>query len=167
MKRLMRIRLVRFGFLPLIALVVLLAIAGFAAAETPTPGSTPTAKQPHPSLPELQGIPPDQLFDHFRGSQFTVTDAQGNAVVYEVTPGTVAGVTSTTLSLTPNGQTTALSFNITANTVVRAAPARGSLQALVQGDKVVVLSKHGSSDAVLIAKGSPRGMHGFGGGMMH
>lgn len=163
MRRSMPVQLARFGFLPLIALVVLLAIAGLAVAQTPTP----TAKEPHPFLPELQGVSRDQLFDHFRGSQFTVTDAQGNAVVYQWTPGTVAGVTGTALSLTPNGQTTAMSFTITANTVVHTMPASGSLQALAQGDKVLVLSKQGSGDAIVIAKPGRRGMHGFGGGMMH
>lgn len=120
---------------------------------------------PRPFLPELQGIPPAELFDHFRGSQLTITDAQGNAVTYQLTPGTVAGVGATTVTVTPNGQTTPLAFTVTTNTAIKATPSRGSLQALVQGDKVVVLARQGSGDAVAIMKHQPRGMfHGMMGG---
>ncbi len=164
MNELLRTRVLRFGFLPLLALLLLLAVTGYAAAQTPTPGSSGDKMGPHGMMiPELQGIPPDQLFDHFRGSQFTLTDAHGNVVIYQMTAGIVTAVTATGVTVTPNGANTPASFNITANTIVRGTPAAGSLQAVAQGDKVVVLSKQGSSDAVSIMKHSGGFHHG---GMM-
>ncbi len=160
MKQLLSTRLLRYSLLPLVALVVVLAVVGFATAQTPTPDSKPGMGH-HQMIPELQGIPPEQLFDHFRGSQFSITDAQGNPVVYQMTPGTVSGVSDTAVTVTPNGESTTMSFNITPSTRVLATPGPGSLQALVAGDKVVVLSKQGTADAVLIAKpkaGFHRGM---------
>lgn len=163
-------RILSFGFVPLLALVVLLGVTGFAAVQPPEPASTAMDQPPpHPSLPELQGVPPAELFDHFRGAQFTITDAQGNEAVYQMTPGTVSGVSTTggttTVSVTPNGQTAPVTFTITPNTSVHAVPGPGSLQALAQGDKVVVLTKQGSTDAVAIMKHQPRGMFRFHGAM--
>ncbi len=105
-----------------------------------------------PALDFLRGIPPDQRFDHFRGGSATVTDQQGTARVLTLTPGTVQSVTANGVAVVPNGETTARTFNITADTRVLALPAPGSLQALVAGDKVVVLTLDNGADAIVIHK---------------
>ena len=160
-------RLLLVGFLPVVALLLLLGVAGLGAQ--PQPAAADQPKPPHHFLPELEGVPPAERFDHFRGAQFTITDAQGNAVTYQMTPGTVAGVSTTggatTISVTPNGQTTAVGFTVTPDTKVHAMPNTGSLQALATGDKVMVLSRQGSDAAVMIAK-HRMGMMGMGHGGM-
>ena len=105
-----------------------------------------------PALQFLRDIPRDERFDHFRGAQMTVADADGVERVLHMTPGTVQSISAQSISIVPNGQTAARSFNVTSDTVVAATPQPGSVQALVNGDKVVVLTLDDSEDAVVIHK---------------
>jgi len=45
-----------------------------------------------PLLPELEGIPVDELFSHVQGGQFNFTDEQGNPFTVAIDVGTVASV---------------------------------------------------------------------------
>jgi hypothetical protein len=117
------------------------------------------------TLPGLEGVPHEQLFDHFMGAQFTMTDANGNQITYSIIPGTVASVQGGDLVITPNGRTTTQTFRITADTVVHGMPNQGSNDALSQDDKVVVLTVGNSADASFVVE---KGMMGHKGGyMMH
>ncbi len=55
-----------------------------------------------PLLPELEGIPADELFSHFQGGEFNYSDANGKTVTVAVEAGTVASVDATAGKLTVN-----------------------------------------------------------------
>jgi hypothetical protein len=106
-------------------------------------------------LQDLQGVPPEQRFSHFLGGQFSYTDATGQKHTIYTTPGTVTAVSSNSLTITVNGTNESRTFNITANTVIGARPPKGSIQAINQGDQVVVVTKDDSSDALAVKKVGP------------
>jgi len=110
-------------------------------------------------VPGLEGIPPDQLFGHFMSAQFVMTDSNGNQFTIKVTPGMVASVDTTasppTVTVTPNGQQMAQTFNVTSSTVVRGIPKNGSLMAISQGDMILVATRDNSMDAILMAGWAP------------
>ncbi len=143
--------------LGVVAAVMLAFVAMVGVQAQPAPPSGDA----HPMLPGLEGIPPDQLFSHFMGAQVNLTDKNGVAVVVHVTPGTISSVGDGNLGITPNGQTTTQTFRITATTTINAFPKQGSLQALVAGDEVVVVTQGDSVDALTVAK--KHAMGGMGG----
>jgi membrane-associated protease RseP (regulator of RpoE activity) len=53
-----------------------------------------------PLLPELEGIPADELFGHVQGGQFNFTDEQGNPFTVTIDVGTVASVDAEAKTLT-------------------------------------------------------------------
>jgi membrane-associated protease RseP (regulator of RpoE activity) len=53
-----------------------------------------------PLLPELEGIPADELFGHVQGGQFNFTDEQGNPLTLTIDVGTVASVDAEAKTLT-------------------------------------------------------------------
>jgi membrane-associated protease RseP (regulator of RpoE activity) len=53
-----------------------------------------------PLLPELEGIPSDELFGHVQGGQFNLTDEQGNPLTVTIDVGTVASVNTDAGTLT-------------------------------------------------------------------
>ncbi len=110
-----------------------------------------------PALAFLKDIPAEQRFDHFRDGSVTLTDQQGATRVLNFTPGTVQSVAADGVAVVPNGETMARTFNITTDTRVIAMPNAGSVQAVVAGDKVVVLTMDDSADAVVIHKFPMRG----------
>jgi len=56
----------------------------------------------NPLLPELEGIPADELFSHVQGGQFNFTDEQGNPLTVTIDVGTVASVDAEAKTLTLN-----------------------------------------------------------------
>lgn len=120
-------------------------------------------------LPELAGIPRDQLFSHIQGGSFQFTDKDGKSHTLNIDLGTVSAVDANaktvTVDLNSGGSKT-----YTIGEGVVTAPA--DLSKFASGDKVVVLSVDGNLRA--IAKGAGmmgflgkgfggmRGMHGWG-----
>ena len=130
-----------------LAAVMLIALGFVAVQAQPAP---PTQA---PTLPGLEGIPPDQMFSHFMSAQINMTDKNGNPLTIKVTPGTVASIDDNkSITITPNGQTTTQTFGITPNTIIHAMPPRGSVQAFSSGDQVIIVTEGDSTDAVVIAK---------------
>jgi hypothetical protein len=117
------------------------------ATGTPGPGVGPRF-----TFPGLEGIPRDQLFDHFMSGQFTMTDRNGTPFTVHITPGKVDSISDSSISITPNGQQTSQSFGITTDTLVRGIPRPGSVQAIEPGDKVVVVTRNDSTDAIMISE---------------
>lgn len=111
-----------------------------------------------PLLPELEGIPADELFSHFQGGEFNYTDAEGNAVTVVVEPGTVASVDAEAGSLTVNlnagGSKT---YTVEEGDLVKGR----QLSDLEEGDNVTVLTVNDDVRAVFGGK-CPFGP-GFGG----
>jgi len=114
----------------------------------------------------FKGMTPAQVFDHLRGAQLTYTDASGTVKMLKATPGTVTAVSSTGITITPNGATTSASFPVTSSTVVFALPDRGDIQSIVVGDKVVVVTQDTSTDALFIGKANPMYPYVWMGGLM-
>ncbi len=118
-----------------------------------------------PLLPELQGIPQDQLFSHFQGGQFNFTDEQGNSITVTIDAGTVASVDTTNNTLTVN-----LNAGGSKTYTVGSNAIGVSLSDLQQGDNVVVVSV--GNDVRAIAQGLGGLLpglhmgHGFRGGRM-
>jgi hypothetical protein len=152
----------------LLAAVILAVVLGLtgtaitAAQETGTSGapestdpfgsSSTGAVEPPPLVAFLQAVPPAQRFDHLRGATVNLADQNGAPVAINYVPGTVSSVTGNSLVVTPNGQNTTRTFNITNSTRFRGAPARGSNAIVANGDRVVVTTVGSSSDAVFVQK---------------
>lgn len=129
-------------------------------------GITATQAQPAPvqqaqMFPTLEGVPPEQWFDHFMGAEIHMTDQNGNPVTYVLTPGVVSAVDSNSITIVPHGQTDPRTFMITSNTNVHAMPSPGSVQAITNGDHVVITTYENSNDALMIFEPGQGGMRGF------
>ena len=97
-----------------------------------------------PLLPELEGIPADQLFGHVQGGQFNFTDEQGNPITVTIDVGTVASVDTGAKTLTVN-----LNAGDTKTYTVDDTDLGTKLSSLSQGDNVVVVRVGDDVRAVL------------------
>jgi len=118
-----------------------------------TAGSRP-AVQPKPPVPlqfpklkELEGVPPQELFNHFLGLELNILDKNNQPATVRLVPGTVTSVGTNALSITPNGSSTPQTFNVTGDTQIYIGLKKGKLEDIKAGDKVVILASKGSSDA--------------------
>lgn len=102
-------------------------------------------------LPEITGIKASEAFQHYLGTQTTFTDKDGKKHTIIATPGIVADVKENSLTITPNGQRSPVTFTVTANTVIN-LPGR-KLSGIKAGDKVAVTTVDGSQEARRIAAG--------------
>jgi hypothetical protein len=116
--------------------------------------------------PEIRGLgdlPPEQRFQHFLGGQMKFTDANNTSHSVAVTPGTVGSVSSDKLTISANDGGGSKSFNLTSDTRIHQAGSRpwsggqGQQATLKSGDKVVVVTLDGSSDARAVMIGGPDG----------
>lgn len=87
-----------------------------------------------PLLPELEGIPADQLFSHVQGGQFNFTDEQGNPVTVTIDVGTVASVDTGAKTLTLN-----LNAGGSKTYTVEDKDLGAKLSDLKEGDQVAVM----------------------------
>ena len=119
-----------------------------------------------PLLPELEGIPADELLGHVQGGQFNFTDEQGNPLTVTIDVGTVAsvdtGVKTLTLTLNAGGSKTY---------TVEDEDLGAKLSDLNEGDRVAVMRVGDDVRAVVrgvgpLLPGLGRG-HGFGCGRGH
>ena len=119
-----------------------------------------------PLLPELEGIPADELFGHVQGGQFNVTDEQGNPFTVTIDVGTVASVDAEAKTLTLD-----LNAGGSKTYTVDDEDLGAKLSDLEQGDNVAVMRVGDDVRAVirgvgLMLPGLGRG-RGFGCGRDH
>lgn len=88
-----------------------------------------------PLLPELEGIPTDELFGHVQGGQFNFTDEQGNAFTLTIDVGTVASVDTGAGTLTVN-----LNAGGSKTYTVEDDDMGVALSDLAEGDRTAVMS---------------------------
>jgi hypothetical protein len=89
-------------------------------------------------LPELEGIERGQLFNHFRGGQLNFTDRNNNEFSVRIVVGTVAEISDTSVTVSPNGGGANQTFTITDQTRVHRAAKRDSATTPQVGDRVTV-----------------------------
>jgi membrane-associated protease RseP (regulator of RpoE activity) len=103
-----------------------------------------------PLLPELEGIPSDEMFGHILGGQFDLTDEDGNAVTVVLEAGTVASVDADAgtleVDLNAGGSNT---YTVEDDDLI----GRGGLSDLEEGDNVTVMTVDGDVRAVLAGGG--------------
>ena len=155
------------------------AVGAFAVSNALAAGFGPFAAGfgPHAIPPEFQGLEqlsPAERFKHFSGAQLNLLDKDNKPVSVHVTPGTVTGVSATSLTLAANDGTSK-TYTLDDKTVIRGKPDnstpgnRPAAVTLKQGDMVAVVTKNGESLARFVMSGGtegfgPRGGHGpFGG----
>jgi hypothetical protein len=115
--------------------------------------------QAYPMLPELNGIPRDQLFSHLMGGSFQFTDNGGATHTASVDLGTVTSVDA-------NAKTISVDLNsggskqYTISDSVTAVP--NDLTKFANGDHVVIVSMDNNVRAVV--KGAGLGVPFLGGG---
>jgi len=119
-----------------------------------------------PLLPELEGIPADELFGHVQGGQFNFTDEQGNPFTVTIDVGTVASVDAEAKTLTLD-----LNAGGSKTYTVDDEDLGAKLSDLEQGDNVAVMRVGDDVRAVirgvgLMLPGLGRG-RGFGCGRDH
>jgi membrane-associated protease RseP (regulator of RpoE activity) len=120
--------------------------------------------QANPILPELNGIPRDELFSHLLGGSFQFTDQNGKTHTASVDLGTVSSVDA-------NAKTINVDLNsggskkYTISGDVVAVPS--DLSQYANGDNVAVVSMDGNLRAIIHSAGAGLpffgGMRGFGG----
>lgn len=98
-----------------------------------------------PNLPELQGIPPAELFDHMVSGAFKLKDKDNKDLTINVLAGKVTSASDTSVTVTPNGGGSSQTFAIAADTKM---PGKGS--DLKPDAKVVVITKNTSNTAIAI-----------------
>jgi membrane-associated protease RseP (regulator of RpoE activity) len=105
-----------------------------------------------PLLPELEGIPSDELFGHILGGQYNLTDENGNAITVVLEVGTVASVDADkgtlTVDLNAGGTKT---YTVEDSDLV----CGGGLSDLAEGDNVTVMTVNDDVRAVLPGGGLP------------
>ncbi|MCJ7511161.1 MAG: PDZ domain-containing protein [Dehalococcoidia bacterium] len=117
----------------------------------------------NPLLPELEGIPADELFSHVQGGQFNFTDEQGNPLTVTIDVGTVASVDTGAKTLTLN-----LNAGGSKTYTVDDEDLGAKLSDLTEGDNVAVMRVGDDVRAVVrgvgpLLPGLGRGRgHGFG-----
>jgi membrane-associated protease RseP (regulator of RpoE activity) len=119
-----------------------------------------------PLLPELEGIPADELFGHVQGGQFNFTDEQGNPFTVTIDVGTVASVDAEAKTLTLD-----LNAGGSKTYTVDDEDLGAKLSDLEQGDNVAVMRVGDDVRAVMrgvgpLLPGLGRG-RGFGCGRGH
>jgi membrane-associated protease RseP (regulator of RpoE activity) len=119
-----------------------------------------------PLLPELEGIPADELFGHVQGGQFNFTDEQGNPFTVTIDVGTVASVDAEAKTLTLD-----LNTGGSKTYTVDDEDLGAKLSDLEQGDNVAVMRVGDDVRAVMrgvgpLLPGLGRG-RGFGCGRGH
>jgi hypothetical protein len=145
------------------------------ATTTPGPSgrAAAAAQRLPPELAFLAQLTPQQRFDHLLPGQAAFLNPQGQEVLVNFTPGQVTSTSPNSVTITVNGPAPAQTrtFNVTTTTWVRGTPPRGSLQAVANGDRVVVYTIGNSTDAtaIVVSPVSRPGMGAFGGGfhLMH
>jgi membrane-associated protease RseP (regulator of RpoE activity) len=113
-----------------------------------------------PLLPELEGIPTDELFGHVQGGEFNFTDEQGNPFTVTIDVGTVAGVDAEANTLTVD-----LNAGESKTYTVEDDDMGVALADLEEGDRVAVMSVGDDVRAVIPGKAMMLpglGGHGFG-----
>jgi membrane-associated protease RseP (regulator of RpoE activity) len=112
----------------------------------------------YPMLPELNGIPSDQLFSHLMGGSFQFTDKDGKTHTASVDLGTVTAVDASakTVSVDLNSGS---SKKYTISSDVTTVPS--DLTQFANGDRVTVISVDGNLRALV--KGASIGVPFFGG----
>ncbi len=114
-----------------------------------------------PLLPELEGIPSDELFGHILGGEFSLTDEDGNPVTVALEVGTVTSVDANagtlTVDLNAGGTKT---YTVEDDDLI----CRGSLSDLEEGANVTVMTVGDDVRAVLTG-GRMGFLPGLGGGM--
>ncbi|MDO8636485.1 MAG: PDZ domain-containing protein [Dehalococcoidia bacterium] len=126
---------------------------------TPAPRKDWAMVNPPAWLPELGGIKAAERFEHNLGGQWSFLDKDGKKHTVTTTPGVVKEVKDNTLTITPNGQTTTVSFTTSDKTLIRVAG--GKLSGLKAGDKVTVLTVDNSQEARVITSGGGMGNRFF------
>jgi membrane-associated protease RseP (regulator of RpoE activity) len=109
-----------------------------------------------PLLPELEGIPSDELFSHVQGGQFNFTDEQGNPFTVTIDVGTVDSVDTSAKTLTVS-----LNAGGTKTYTVEDTDLGASLSSLSKGDKVAVMSV--GDDVRAVIRGAGVMLPGLGG----
>ena len=140
----------------------ILAVAAAVAAVLALGGSIAAAQQTNP--PSNHGDHSAMMmkaFNSFRSADVSFVDASGVTHTAHITPGVVQDVTASNVTVVPNGATTAIVYGITSNTFIFATPPKGSLQALSNGDKVLVVTVDGSPDAFAVTQFPPPSMFQF------
>lgn len=109
-----------------------------------------------PLLPELEGIPADELFSHVQGGQFNLTDEQGNPFTVTIDVGTVASVDTSAKTLTVN-----LNAGGSKTYTVEDDDLGADLSDLEEGDRVAVMTV--GDDVRAVFRGVGPLLPGFGG----
>lgn len=111
------------------------------------------------SLPKVGpgGILGPNPGENLRGAKIELTDKDGKTRSFEIVAGTVQSASSASISVVPNGDTAARTFEVTQDT---RAGLRGKVEDLKQGDRVMVVAE--GSKAVQVLGGGPA-IHGPGG----
>jgi membrane-associated protease RseP (regulator of RpoE activity) len=113
-----------------------------------------------PLLPELEGIPSDQLFGHILGGQYNLTDENGNPITVVLEVGTVASVDADTGELKVDlNSGTQKTYTVEDSDLV----CGGGLSDLAEGDNVTVMTVNDDVRAVLPGGGGLPFLPGLGG----
>ena len=127
-----------------------------AAPERPKVGARPLPKPgPGPFAGGLGGLLGANPGENLRSAKVEITDKDGKTKTIEVVAGTVQSSSSTSISLVPNGDTTARSFQVDQDTRFGI---RGRAEDLRQGDRAVIVAEGNVAHQVFSTDVAKRGL---------
>lgn len=108
-----------------------------------------------PELKGLEGVPLREMFAHFIGGTFKMKDENGQEVVVNITPGTVKGATSTSLTIDPNDESATREFGVSSDTLLIGIGPTAKIENLQVDSKVLVVTVGDSNHASIVVRASP------------
>jgi|GEM_PF-3913547 len=100
--------------------------------------------------PELSGVAPQDLFQHFLGVKADFTDKDGKPVAIQVTPGIVSSADAGSITLKPNGKESTVTYKIDSATVILLQGRRVETSELKKDDRVLVYSVNENARSIRI-----------------
>ncbi len=106
----------------------------------PQPQARPDREKSHSG--PLGGLLGNAPLENLRSPTVTVTDKDGNERTINIVAGTVSSASATSISVTPNGESTAQTFTVDGNT---RAGWIDRIENLKQGERVLVIAEDGKA----------------------
>jgi hypothetical protein len=100
----------------------------------------------------LQNLPREDIFSHYKGTTFRLTDRNGQPMTIAVIPGTVTAVSPTSITIRPNDTgASGGPYTVDGNTVIMAGR-RGTISDIQVDDKVLIVVVNNATRASAVIK---------------
>lgn len=119
----------------------------------PLPGESSALEDWLSTLPMLRGVESEDIFKHFAKGQLTVIDKEGQEIVLSVVAGQIESIDGDSITIKPNGQGVYSGpYSIVETTTIQSGRDGGSIDDLLVGDDVLIVTREGDSEAMMVTR---------------